>query len=81
MYKSIDGKKNRENSKKEIGYVDLENASPATYDEMGFKCGLEVHQQLRTEKKLFCRCPAGIYQEAAAQASAAMAEYHAALPV
>jgi glutamyl-tRNA(Gln) amidotransferase subunit E len=26
---------------------------------MGFKCGLEIHQQLLTAKKLFCRCPAG----------------------
>lgn len=28
------------------------------YREMGFKCGLEIHQQLLTERKLFCRCPA-----------------------
>ena len=28
---------------------------------LGFKCGVEIHQQLLTEKKLFCRCPAGIY--------------------
>jgi len=26
---------------------------------LGFKCGLEIHQQLRTDEKLFCRCPAG----------------------
>ena len=25
------------------------------------KSGLEIHQQLYTEQKLFCRCPAGIY--------------------
>lgn len=24
---------------------------------LGFKCGLEIHQQLRTDRKLFCRCP------------------------
>ena len=29
------------------------------YHDIGFKCGLEIHQQLLTEKKLFCRCPAG----------------------
>lgn len=29
------------------------------YRQMGFKCGLEIHQQLLTEKKLYCRCPAG----------------------
>jgi len=27
------------------------------YEALGFKCGLEIHQQLLTEKKLFCRCP------------------------
>jgi len=26
------------------------------YEELGFKCGLEIHQQLDT-KKLFCNCP------------------------
>lgn len=33
------------------------------YEEIGFMSGLEVHQQLLTEKKLFCRCPAGIYSK------------------
>ncbi|MDH7513010.1 MAG: Glu-tRNA(Gln) amidotransferase subunit GatE [Clostridiales bacterium] len=33
------------------------------YLEMGFMSGLEIHQQIRTEKKLFCRCPAGDYYE------------------
>lgn len=31
------------------------------YETVGFKSGLEIHQQLITEKKLFCRCPAGKY--------------------
>ena len=31
------------------------------YAALGFKCGLEVHQQLLTDRKLFCRCPAGRY--------------------
>jgi glutamyl-tRNA(Gln) amidotransferase subunit E len=33
------------------------------YRTIGFKSGLEIHQQLLTEKKLFCRCPAGRYSE------------------
>jgi len=36
----------------------------AGYADLGFRCGLEVHQQLLTERKLFCRCPAGRYAEA-----------------
>ncbi len=31
------------------------------YARVGFKSGLEIHQQLLTDKKLFCRCPAGKY--------------------
>ncbi len=31
------------------------------YDTVGFKSGIEIHQQLLTDKKLFCRCPAGKY--------------------
>lgn len=31
------------------------------YAAIGFRCGLEVHQQLLTPRKLFCRCPAGLY--------------------
>ncbi len=33
------------------------------YQEMGFKSGLEIHQQLLTDKKLFCRCPSGEYYD------------------
>ena len=35
--------------------------TPEDYAAVGFKSGLEIHQQLLTEKKLFCRCPAGRY--------------------
>lgn len=30
---------------------------------LGFKCGVEIHQQLLTSKKLFCRCPAAMYSK------------------
>jgi glutamyl-tRNA(Gln) amidotransferase subunit E len=33
------------------------------YAEVGFIAGLEVHQQLLTPTKMFCRCPAGLYTE------------------
>jgi glutamyl-tRNA(Gln) amidotransferase subunit E len=38
---------------------DLRDMTPGDYDAVGFLSGLEVHQQLRTTSKLFCRCPAG----------------------
>ncbi len=31
------------------------------YKEIGLRVGLEVHQQLLTERKMFCNCPAGLY--------------------
>jgi glutamyl-tRNA(Gln) amidotransferase subunit E len=34
---------------------------PDDYRALGFMSGLEVHQQLLTRRKLFCRCPAGRY--------------------
>jgi glutamyl-tRNA(Gln) amidotransferase subunit E len=37
--------------------------TPADYAAVGFRSGLEIHQQLLTEKKLFCRCPAGRYSD------------------
>jgi glutamyl-tRNA(Gln) amidotransferase subunit E len=41
----------------------MKEMSPADYSEIGFKSGLEIHQQLDTEKKLFCRCPVRPYSE------------------
>jgi glutamyl-tRNA(Gln) amidotransferase subunit E len=48
-------------SRKAVGYVPRLKATQADYDRVGFKAGLEVHQQLKTHKKLFCNCPAGNY--------------------
>lgn len=33
------------------------------YKDLGFKAGVEIHYQLKTEKKLFCRCPAVLRKE------------------
>jgi len=63
MKKKFDAKKNYEDSKKEVGYVKRKQATQATYDKLGFMSGLEVHQQLDTTEKLFCHCPAGIFQK------------------
>jgi glutamyl-tRNA(Gln) amidotransferase subunit E len=35
--------------------------TPEDYEAVGLKSGLEVHQQLLTDRKLFCRCPARRY--------------------
>ncbi len=61
MGRAIDPKENYESTKRAIGYVSRKEATQEDYDRIGFMSGLEVHQQLKTERKLFCKCPAGIY--------------------
>ncbi len=62
MKKKSDARRNYKQTLEFIGYVNFKDATQADYDRIGFMSGLEVHQQLKTDKKLFCRCPAGKYQ-------------------
>ena len=62
-YKSeTDPVANHERTRRLVAYVPRSEATARTYEALGFRCGLEIHQQLKTEHKLFCRCPAGLYQ-------------------
>jgi glutamyl-tRNA(Gln) amidotransferase subunit E len=63
MKRDFNPRDNYEQTKRAVGYVRLHKATQADYDRVGFKAGLEVHQQLKTEKKLFCNCPARIYNK------------------
>jgi len=63
MKKKLDPQKNYKETMKEVGYISRKKATQKTYDELGFMSGLEVHQQLDTKEKLFCRCPAGVFQK------------------
>ena len=63
MPKQFDPVLNLEQSKKIVGYVPRKKTKKQDYARLGFRSGLEIHQQLKTDKKLFCRCPAGIYQD------------------
>ncbi|MDD2812006.1 MAG: Glu-tRNA(Gln) amidotransferase subunit GatE [Bacteroidales bacterium] len=60
MAKQFDPQRNYLESMKAIGFVPLKEATEEDWKRIGFMSGLEVHQQLNTREKLFCRCPAGI---------------------
>lgn len=62
MQKNFNASDNYRATRGAIGYVPRKEATQETYDRIGFMSGLEVHQQLKTRHKLFCKCPAGIYQ-------------------
>lgn len=36
-------------------------AAPEFYQKLGLKCGIEMHRQLHTQHKLFCKCPVRPY--------------------
>ncbi|MFO7864009.1 MAG: hypothetical protein R6U85_08430, partial [Salinivirgaceae bacterium] len=61
MEDQFDSVANYEATRSKIGYEPRKNATQQTYNRIGFMSGLEVHQQLKTRYKLFCRCPAGIF--------------------
>ncbi|MFO7617165.1 MAG: Glu-tRNA(Gln) amidotransferase subunit GatE, partial [Bacteroidales bacterium] len=61
MAKQFDPRRNYQESLKAVGFVPLNEATEEDWKRIGFMSGLEVHQQLNTREKLFCRCPAGIY--------------------
>ncbi len=48
---------------KNFQFKPFQEMKETDYERVGFKSGLEIHQQILTDKKLFCRCPAGKYSE------------------
>ncbi len=57
----FDPKHNHAESQWKAGYIPRKKATQKDYNRIGFMSGLEVHQQLLTKEKLFCHCPAGIF--------------------
>ncbi|KAF0195379.1 MAG: glutamyl-tRNA(Gln) amidotransferase subunit E [Bacteroidetes bacterium] len=63
MNQPFDPSENYRKTLEAAGYVKRQDATQETYDRIGFMSGLEVHQQLKTREKLFCHCPAGLYNK------------------
>lgn len=63
MNQAFDPKENYRKTREAAGYVPRREATAETYSSLGFMSGLEVHQQLKTKEKLFCHCPAGVFQK------------------
>jgi len=63
MKRFFDPESNFNETMKRVGYTPRKETPREAYEALGFMCGLEVHQQLKTEKKLFCHCPGGIFQK------------------
>ena len=56
----MSGKKN--NSNKDEKKLNAENRSELDYPKLGLKCGIEIHQQVDTNK-LFCSCSSDLREE------------------
>lgn len=63
MTLSFNPRDNYKKTRDAAGYVDRKKAVQEDYDRIGFMSGLEVHQQLKTKEKLFCHCPAGLFNK------------------
>ncbi len=63
MKEKFNPKSNYLASRNKVGYVKRVDATQDDYNRLGFMSGLEVHQQLLTQKKLFCHCPAGVFND------------------